>query len=638
MSLPGEVTAELFRAIAEYTYDWETWVDAEGVTRWINAAVSRITGYAVEECLALTDYPLALACAADRGILANVLSDARAGGSGNDVEFRVCTKQGGERWVAISWQTVRSARGIALGYRTSVRDIDERKRMEAELHRIRREAESLAQARSELLANVSHELRSPAHCIAGFADLLLQSSLDPQQRHYIEVIGEQCRSMQRQVEDLLSLTALEAGGVELAHETVDLVALAQGLIEVKMPNAEAAGLVLSAEVQVSPRFVEADGLRLQQIFRNLVDNALKFTERGSITLRITGQQHEVHPTLLCEVIDTGSGMDQSQVDVMLLPFRQGDASSRKRHSGVGLGLAIVQRLVSAMGGALSVTSQREVGTCVSVRLPWVPVQDVREPSRSPAAIRSGHALVVDDSAPARELLSGLLSSCGFSSSEAASAEQAKLLAAEQRFDVMFIDYQMPECDGAETALILRRTLAAEEPTRHVPIFIVTANVFAHEQLRDARAYVDGVLPKPLSRAALRAVLGQLPSEPPSSDVEVLREEAVHDLEAMRHKSGKNLLQHLLPHVTSDLEATRVRVFEALGEREGDALRRSAHELAGHVALLGAEEARQVALRLEQLSEQSTLDWSEAELLMARFWQAWLSARSLLQSRCERSTS
>jgi PAS domain S-box-containing protein len=634
MSLPGEVTAELFRAIAEYTYDWETWVDAQGVTRWINAAVSRITGYAVEECLALPDYPLALACPVDRGILANVLADARAGGSGNDVEFRVCTKQGGERWVAISWQTVRSARGIALGYRTSVRDIDERKRMEAELHRIRREAESLAQARSELLANVSHELRSPAHCIAGFADLLLQDALEPKQRHYVEVIGEQCRSMQRQVEDLLSLTALEAGGVELAHETVDLAALAQGLVEVKTPGAEAAGVLLSADVQVSPRFVEADGLRLQQIFRNLIDNALKFTERGSITLRITGQEHDTHPTLLCEVIDTGSGMDQSQVEVMLLPFRQGDASSRKRHSGVGLGLAIVQRLVSAMGGALSVSSERGVGTCVSVRLPWVPVQkEALEPVRSQPAIRSGHALVVDDSAHARELLSGLLGSCGFSSSEAASAEEAKRLAAKQRFDVMFIDYQMPECDGAETALILRRTLAAEEPMRHVPIFIVTANVFAHEQLRHARAYVDGVLPKPLSRGALRAVLGQLPSDAPlASGVEVLREQVVHDLEAVRHKSGKNLLQHLLPHVVSDLDTTRVRAHDALRGHDVEALGRTAHELAGHAGLLGAEEARQLALRLERLADHAALDWSEAEQLMARFWQAWLNARTLLLSR------
>jgi PAS domain S-box-containing protein len=653
MSVPGEVTADLFRAIAEYTYDWETWVDADGVTRWINDAVLRITGYTVAECLALPDYPLGLACEADQGILARVLADARAGGSGNDVEFRVCAKDGAQRWVAVSWQSVRTARGVAIGYRTSIRDIDERKHMEAELHRIRRKAEGLAQARSELLANVSHELRSPAHCIAGFGDLLLQGSLDTKQRHYVEVIVEQCRSMQRQVEDLLSLTALEAGGVELAQETVDLRALALGLVEVKGPSAQASGLELSADVRVEPRFVEGDGLRLQQILRNLIDNALKFTEHGSIKLNITAQDDDAGDgRLLFEVIDTGSGMDQAEVARMLLPFRQGEAGKKKRHAGVGLGLAIVQRLVAAMRGELSVTSELGVGTRVSVLLPWVPVQ---KGSGGPevahtGARRAGHALVVDDNEHARELLSGLLASCGFSSAEAASGHEAKLLVSAQRFDIMFVDYQMPDCDGAETALLLRRALASEElvagealssPARHVPIFIVTANVFAHEQLRDARAYVDGVLPKPLSRAALRSVLGQLESTPPPpapTGEELLREEVVRDLASTRHKSGKTLLAQLVPQVAKDLGVAHAHAEEVLLARDAEALRRVAHELAGHVSLVGAAHARTLALRLELLMEKPPPPWSEAERLLPAFWHSWQAAHALLVLRASSSAS
>jgi PAS domain S-box-containing protein len=642
VSLPGEVTAELFRAIAEYTYDWETWVDAEGVTRWINDAVARITGFSVSECLALPDYPLALACESDRGVLARVLADARAGGSGNDVEFRVCTKAGEQRWVAISWQSVRSVRKVALGYRTSIRDIDERKQMEAELHRIRHKAEALAQARSELLANVSHELRSPAHCIAGFADLLLQGSLDETQRHYVEVIGDQCRSMQRQVEDLLSLTALEAGGVELAQETVDLVALAQSLIDVKKPSAEASGVELSANVQVEQPLIEADGLRLQQILRNLIDNALKFTEHGSIQLRITADEGGERPTFLCEVIDTGAGMDQAQVGVMLLPFRQGDGSSKKRHGGVGLGLAIVQRLVNAMGGELTVTSQRKVGTRVAVRLPLLRPRSETHERRRPTlsapnaqgALHSGHALVVDDSPHACELLAGLLASCGFSSAQALSAEQARQLVSKQHFDVMFIDYQMPDCDGAETALALRRALANEELAKHVPIFIVTANVFAHEQLRDARAYVDGVLAKPLSRAALRAVLGQLPSgaAPNKGEHALLREQVVQDLESTRHKSGKSLLQHLLPQVANDLALAQDRAEQSLLACDREALRRAAHELSGHASLLGAVGASRASEQLELLMEQDVPPFARARALLEAFAHDWKSALQTLTTR------
>ncbi len=631
-SLPHEVSAELFRAIAEYTYDWETWVDAADHTRWINGAVERITGFSVAECLAQADYPLGLACEADRPILARVLADARGGGSGNDVEFRVRTRAGELRWVAISWQSVRSAEHGSLGYRTSVRDIDERKRMESELHRLRRRAEALAHARSELLANVSHELRSPAHCIAGFADLLLQEPLEARQRHYVEVIVEQCRSMQRQVEDLLSLTALEAGGVELAREAVDLVQLAEGLIEAARPRAQAAGLALRSQIALPERLFEGDALRLSQVLRNLIDNALKFTERGSIELLLS--KAEDPEQAVFELVDTGEGMEQSEVEQLLLPFRQGDASSKKREAGVGLGLAIVQRLVAAMGGTLTIRTQRGVGTRVRVALPWTrPSKSANEPQVAVAPLGSGHALVIDDQPSARELLARLLESCGFSAAEAGSAENAVELVSQQRFDVIFIDYQMPDSDGAEAALLLRRALGRAGAERHVPIYIVTANVFAHEQLRDARAYVDGVLPKPLSRAALRAVLGQLSTAAPvvASDG-ALHEQVVQDLESTRHKSGKSLLQHLLAQVENDLARDYASAQRALASGDGDALRRAAHALCGQVAIVGAARARELAMQIELGAETGPLASVELRKALEEFWHAWSEARALLAER------
>jgi PAS domain S-box-containing protein len=640
MSLPREMTADLFRAIAEYTYDWETWVDAQGSTRWVNGAVTRITGYSVAECLALPEFPLPLAHEADRPVLERVLADARVGGSGNDVEFRVRSKSGDERWVAISWQSVKSPEQQTLGYRTSIRDIHERKLMEGELHRLRQRAEALAQTRSELLANVSHELRSPIHCIAGFAELLMQSQLSDKQRRYASFMVAQCRSMQRQVEDLLSLTALEAGGVQLSREAVDLGTLAEGLIEAGQAVARERNLSLSAELELKQRVVEADGLRLTQILRNLIDNALKFTEHGGIRLRLSQLEGASGPSLCCEVIDTGAGMDEAQLDKLLLPFRQGDAGGSRRQGGVGLGLAIVQRMVRAMDGELSIRSRIGVGTHVTVRLPWLRAQVPDDARLSELPLRPGRALVVDDSAAARELLLGLLESCGFTGVEAASAKLAAQLVAEQPFDLVFLDYQMPDCDGAEAALLLRRRLSERSP-RHVPIFFLTANVFIHEQKPEARASVDGVLAKPLSRAALLRVLARANSgmlwegKSAADEGPLLSEDVVSDLVSTPHRSGKSLLHKLLPQVERDMSEALAEARSQLAVQHSAGLRHVAHTLAGHAGLLGAARAAAAARSLELLFETPSASmWERAQVLLEACAQAWHTALPALQARCE----
>jgi HPt (histidine-containing phosphotransfer) domain-containing protein len=170
----------------------------------------------------------------------------------------------------------------------------------------------------------------------------------------------------------------------------------------------------------------------------------------------------------------------------------------------------------------------------------------------------------------------------------------------------------------------------------VPIYVVTANVFAHEQLRDARAYVDGVLPKPLSRAALRAVLGQLSAATPLLASEgVLREEVVHDLESTRHKSGKTLLQHLLPQVERDLAREYASAEQALKSEDGEALRRAAHALCGQAAIVGAARAHELAMELELGAEREPLARVELERLLKEFSQAWSAARALLVERASR---
>ena len=604
---------DLYRVLADSTYDWETWVDADGVTRWVNPAVERITGYSVSECLTLEGYPLAIAHPDDRALLAVVLADAARGGSGNDVEFRIQCKNGRVHWGAISWQEVRTQSGVRMGYRTSVRDIGDRKRMEDELHTMRRRAEAAAIARAELLANVSHELRSPAHCIAGFAELLLASHLSPPQHRQVELISEQCANMMRQVEDLLELAALEAGGVRLSRQVFDVAQVLSRLVEACQPLAQARGLTLRYVACEAPLWVEGDAHRIEQVLRNLLDNALKFTEQGDVTLTLerAGERLEFI------VEDTGIGMAAEDVERFLEPFEQGDASAARRQGGTGLGLAICKRLVHAMGGTLVIESELARGTKVRVQLslPQAPAPaDATSSPVIPRPLVPGHALIVDDSRVARELLRDMLYMLGWTASEADSGRAALALAAQGDFDAVLLDYQMPDSDGAETSVALRRLFAVREVERRIPIFLLTANVFVRDQLSNAREAIDAIVQKPLSRHALEELL-RLAA--PAS-VGPLDRSVLLDLLTNRTRDGQSMFQRLLPRVRQAISQGFVALREARSPEEAT---RVAHAIAGEASLIGARQLADSARELEnQLGTEALRSWEQRASELEQVWQ------------------
>jgi PAS domain S-box-containing protein len=604
----------LFRSIAEYTYDWETWVDAEGVARWINPAVERITGYRVEECLAMSEYPSSLAYEEDRPLLARVLQDARVGGSGNDVEFRVRCKNGALRWVAISWQALRDD-GHRLGYRASIRDIEQRKQIEAELHVMRRRAEAAADARTQLLANVSHELRSPVHCIAGFTEVLLEGPLSDEQRRYLSLISRECAGMLRHVEDLLQLAAVEAGGARLSARPFELGELVEDVVQAARANAEARGLLLELQ-RPETTWLHADPLRIGQVLRNLVDNALKFTSEGKVSVRVTSRPGERDSTNVELVVDdTGTGIDPKDVERLLAPFEQASDAAR-RTQGVGLGLSIVQRLVSAMRGQLSIEGKPGIGTRVTVQLPLALADTVPSAAPEPKQHQRANAtaLVVDDSAPARELLSVLLSRSGYRVIEAASSAEAIARFAETPCELVLLDYQMPDADGIQTALSLRHIARGERKPR---IYLLTANVFARAQVAESAA-IDGILEKPVSRATLLSLLAAPPASPG------LDERVIADLQEV--PSGAGTLFDKLLASTREAMASELSVLSRAAMANDRAeLAKSAHRIAGHAAMIGARAVADRARALERTAKRRKAPALEAEQLS----RAWVEAERAL---------
>ncbi len=334
-----------------------------GKLRWVNGAVERITGYSVDECMAMADYPLALVHASDRPAVAAVLLQARLGQTGNHFEFRVQHKDGGIRWAAISWQPI-TANGKDLGFRSSVRDIDERKRMEQELQAAMHRAEAANHAKTQFLANVTHELRTPLQSIIGYGQLLLGSDLKEPLRGFASTMLQQSEQLEHLVADLLDFSALQAGMLTIRNEPFTPGEATARVIRSLQPLAAKRGLVLESKGVIRGTML-GDPHRFAQVVTNIVGNAIKYTPTGKVRVTISAAR-KLGTITVC-VDDTGPGLPPGAE--VFTPFRQGPQHDANR-GGVGLGLALSRQLCLRMGGSLEPQASDLGGARLVVTLPW----------------------------------------------------------------------------------------------------------------------------------------------------------------------------------------------------------------------------------------------------------------------------
>ncbi|HTV18667.1 MAG TPA: PAS domain S-box protein [Polyangiaceae bacterium] len=625
--------AEHFRAIADYTYDWETWVGPSGEVLWLNPAVERITGYSVAECVQLPDYPLELVHEEDRAGVRQVLGRARGGESGNHYEFRVQRKDGAVRWAAISWQPIASADGENLGYRSSVRDIDERKQLESQLHEALRQAESASRAKSEFLANVSHELRTPLQSILGYAQLLGAAELEPKLEGYVRTLLEQGELLDRLVSDLLDFSSLSAGLLPLRSEPYRPQSVVEAALRAATPLATQKGLWLRLGQMQAPERCVGDPARISQVLANLLMNAIKFTEQGGAEVSVesyaaagAGASHDGEPAgYRVTVDDTGPGMADDET--LFLPFRQAEAHAARSAGGVGLGLAISRQLCERMGGSLVSGASpsggaRFVASFPSLALgkgsaalePFDPDEGPAPLSRSFATSHPLSILVIDDVEPAREFMHAALGAHGYHAVLAASAEEAFRFAEARFFDLVLVDIQMPGIDGWEAARGLRARLGQG------PFLVaLTANALANDAPLLHTVGFDAFAQKPLRFRELQALLrraheqaasGELPSE--------FDTERWHELAAVSVGPGESLLGRMQQRVRGALPEVRERLATGRAAAEASAIARALHDLHGLLALIGATRAAGSVRNAEQnVSEHGAeaLDaagWSEID--------------------------
>jgi PAS domain S-box-containing protein len=456
--------------------------DLNGTVVYWNSFAERLYGWSAADAVGANI--LEIIPAAEAREQAAILSKLKEGESWSG-EFLVRRKDGSVFPAMVTGSPIVSEQGELVGVVGVSIDISERKRAElerAKLHESERaaraEAEKANRLKDEFLATLSHELRNPLNVILGYAEVLLRSDESRSSefvRRAAEILKRNALAQSRLVRDLLDLSRLHIGKLSLNREAVSLMTIINNAVETVRDDAASKQIEIMVDAAEELIFVDADPLRLEQIIWNLLNNAVKFTPAGGrVMIRLADEN--ARATLIVE--DTGPGIEPEFLPHVFEMFRQADASSRRPHSGLGIGLALVQQLVGLHGGTVAVTSSLGQGAKFTVELPTAGETERPLGFSSPppaGALSQMRILVVDDSADTVDMLHRLLEMEGALVASARSATEALEIAREKEFDVVLSDISMPGMDGFEFVRRLREMAKSEDvPLGDEAVPVVTA--------------------------------------------------------------------------------------------------------------------------------------------------------------------
>ena len=488
-------------------------------------------------------------------------------------------------------------------------DVSERRAAEAAKEAAREAALQMAHAKSEFVANVSHEIRTPLHGILGMSGLLLKTPLDSRQREYAATLKSSAEGLLTIINDILDFSKIEAGKLAIEQIAFSPVALMQDAVALFQARALEKNLRLTLSLpQDPPAALLGDPTRIRQILLNLVDNAIKFTHQGEIELGARFEHDKDGIGCQFWVRDSGIGISAETQSRLFQSFSQADSSTTRRYGGTGLGLAVSSQLAGLMGGSLSVESAPGKGSRFILRLnlpvTTAPLADLP----APASIQfQGRILMVEDHPVNQRVLAHQLREMGLQYTVATNGTQALDLLATDDFDLVLMDWQMPEMDGLEAT---RRIRQLPTDIRHIPVIALTAN--AGDGFRDAclAAGASDYLSKPYTETALAALLTQwLPQAPAPARTPLLDLAALH----ARYPGNPGLVSELEAVFLSTTEASLAALKRAIEQGQGETCRKEAHALKGAAASVMASAIQAGAARIEASVQQGNFAAAADEL-------------------------
>jgi signal transduction histidine kinase/DNA-binding NarL/FixJ family response regulator len=478
--------------------------------------------------------------------------------------------------------------------------------------------ETLSQQRAAFVATMSHEFRTPMNAVIGLSDLLLDAALAPEHQAHVCTINDTARALLGLLEDILDFSRIDAKRLTLSPAPFDLGRLATSVVEMLRPAAGARSLELSLVLSPDvPPHLLGDNARLRQVLVNLVSNAVKFTERGAVTLRIAarplgGGVHEI----ACRVEDTGIGMAPKVIARLFRPFEQADSGSTRRYGGTGLGLAISKQIVTAMGGDIHVESAPGRGSVFSFALrlaaagPRAGLALEARLDRPALAI-----LVVDDNPVNREVARGKLGRLGYAPDLASSGAEAVEAVEKRGYDVVFMDLHMPGMSGIQATARIGERLAG----RRAPhVVAMTASVFDEDREACRKAGMHDFIGKPIELSQVDAVLRRVAEEraaaatpaPPAAALSAETLAQLHDIESL---GEPRFFEDLCRIFLTDTRSRIPRIKDALARGDAPELAREAHPLRSASASLGALEMSAICARVESAARAGRIEELGADL-------------------------
>lgn len=387
-------------------------------------------------------------------------------------------------------------------------DITERHQMEEALRLAKDDAEAATKAKSEFLSVMSHEIRTPLNAVIGTSSLLLDSDMSEEKKQQMQMIKRSGEHLLYLINDILDFNKLDSGSIELEDRAFSLQEQIDTVVSILAPEARIKAVHFSQQIAPDTvNFMWGDEARLRQVLLNLIGNSIKFTEQGSVTLKVSPSQTQTDASRF-EIIDTGIGIDKKNIAKLFSEFMQADTSTTRKYGGTGLGLAICKKLVEAMKGRIGVDSELGKGSCFWFEIPTprameheVKAENLEQDfdEQQPLTI-----LVAEDSLSNQMLIRAVLAKLGHQAVLANNGKEAVMQLAASDFDLVLMDMQMPELDGLEATRMIRSQ--ADKQKSSIPIIALTANALAGDRARVLDAGMNDYLTKPIDVHALKRAL------------------------------------------------------------------------------------------------------------------------------------
>ena len=564
----------------------------------------------------------------------------------SSAEYRLRRADGTWAYVCDRKYLVRDAAGKPLRKIGVFMDITERRQFEAELVKAKELAEAANQAKSRFLANMSHEIRTPMNGVIGMTGLLLGTKLTPEQQGYAEIVRSSGENLMTIINDILDFSKIEARKLTLENLDFDLHTIVHEVVDLLAPRAQSKGLKLTWQVPPgTPARLRGDSSRLRQILTNLIGNAVKFTSRGEVAVRVASESVGEHTVCLrFFVTDTGIGIRPDQIEALFAPFVQADGSTTRKFGGTGLGLSIAKQLVELMGGEIGIQSQEGKGSTFWFTVVFeagalcVPVQRHLPEHTRPPLKEKIRVLVAEDNPNNQAVVLAILGKLGCHADLAANGAEAVKVLQHAVYDLVLMDCEMPEVDGWEATRRIREPANGASNPR-IPIIALTADAMPEDRDKCIRAGMNDYLAKPIEPRQLIAMLRKWATTSVkenrqiySADRQTLATKAIFDGQALmkRVMGDRNLAGKLIDGFLQDIPNQLANLRKLLDQGDLPGLRLQVHTMKGAADTLSAGGLRDSAVAMRETIMAGDLEGSVE--LLPRMEEQFEQLRAVLNSQ------